>query len=93
MAADYPKEVDYTSIPSGSRRRRPPGVIHECPKCGRNGLRLVFSWRKGRYQVSYHHKGVQTGPREAPIISEMCSVNSRTLRGLPLPERRRGRRG
>jgi len=91
MKDQYPKEIDYTSMPVGKRTRARKGKVSQCPSCKKNGLRLVYSWCRGRYQVSYHHLAVQPAPGEAPIAKEICSLNSHTLRGLPLSERSKGR--
>jgi hypothetical protein len=93
LADEYPKELDYTEMKSGRRQRLPKGKVSKCSKCGRNGLRQVSSWRKGRYNVTYWHRARKDKAGETPIALELCSVNASAIRGLPLAERDKGRTG
>ena len=87
----YPKVIDYRLMKLDKKRRNPKGTIRECPLCGLNGLRMVYSWNRGRYSVSYHHRSQQQAPGETPIVLESCSIQKKALKEMPLRERRLGR--
>lgn len=82
-----PRDIDYTTMDLGKRTRLPRGEIRVCPKCRRRGLRLVFAFRRGRYEISYWHTAVHDAPGFAPLCGEACSIRAATLAGLPASER------
>lgn len=87
----YPKLIDYRLMMLDKKRRVPKGTIRECPLCGLNGLRQVYSWNRGRYSIGYHHVSQQQVPGETPIVLNSCSIQKKTLKEMPLTERRLGR--
>lgn len=82
-----PVDVDYTAMPVGKRVRSPRGEIRVCPRCGRRGLRQVFSHRRGRYRISYDHTAVRDAPGFAPLLIDGCSIAATKLAELPATER------
>ena len=86
----YPRRINYTLMEDGARKRNPVGVVMECPSCGKNGLRQVYSWRKKRYKVGYHHVAIQMAPGDTPIVKEQCSYFSPSLKEMSKVERERG---
>lgn len=89
---EYPYDMDFTGLPSGKRFRIPRGLIHECTKCGEQGLRRVYSWRRGRYHVSYWHTATKIAPGHA-VCACACRVDATALNKLPKEERVRGKEG
>ena len=87
----YPKRINYSLMTLDKKRRKPKGTIRECPLCGMNGLRQVYSWNRGRYIIGYHHISQQDAPGETPIVMHSCKIHSTTFRELPLKERKLGR--
>jgi len=75
MATGFvPHEIDYSSLPIGSKIRNPKGVITKCPKCGANALELLFSQRKGRYEASYWHVGYKDVVGAPTLARKICRI-------------------
>lgn len=84
-----PRDVDFTDMRIGARVRLPRGTVGECPRCGRRGLRLVFSWRPGRYEIAYWHMAVKDVPGFAPLLVDGCTIRASKKSELPKTERKR----
>ncbi len=80
-------DVDYTAMSEGRRVRLPRGEIRCCPRCGRRGLRLVFSHRRGRYEIAYWHSARKDAPGFAPLMEDGCTIRAFSLKELPPGER------
>lgn len=75
-------DVDYTARPLGTRVRLPAGRIVECP-CGKRGLALVYSARRGKYDVAIWHSAIKDEAGFAPLRDEGCDFRATTARELP----------
>lgn len=79
--------IDYTAMAEGKRVRLPRGQVRQCPQCKRRGLRLVFSHRRGRYEIAYWHTSAQDVKGFAPLLLDGCTIRARSLSELPPGER------
>jgi hypothetical protein len=70
---------DFTTWPVGTRKRRPAGVIAECPKCGRPGLLRVYAASPGRYELGWWHTTDATGL----WARQQCRLSAATRTGVP----------
>lgn len=87
--AREPEEIDYTAMPLGKQVRLPKGEIAVCTECGRHGLRLVYSARRGKYDIAYWHESLKEHVGFAPTLTEGCSIKAPRLAELPKAERER----
>ena len=80
MAEFVPHEIDYTAMEAGKAVRLPKGTIRPCPKCGRNGLELLYSQSRGRYVASYWHVAYKDQVGAAPLLKQACTVQAASKR-------------
>lgn len=71
---EIPQNVDYTVMPVGKNIRMPKGTISICPKCRKPGLELIYSNRRGRYEVAYWHLALKDFTNMPPRLVSGCSI-------------------
>lgn len=73
---------DYSDEPLDKRTRKFAGLIVLCPNCKKRGLLRVFSWRRGRYQLTIIHTA-RLGLDGWPYPERSCQWDARTLKRIP----------
>lgn len=84
MTAFMPHEIDYTTMKPGQQVRLPRGRIVTCPKCGRNGLELIYSQTRGRYVASYWHLAHKDAVGNVPLMRQACTIKTATKKEFDL---------
>jgi hypothetical protein len=64
----------------GQASRLPKGRIVKCPKCGLNGLELIYSQTRGRYIASYWHLAHKDAVGNVPLMRQACTIKADTKR-------------